>query len=467
VPGPERRRRNLCSTDSARCTLAALDHGCARAASCSLHHRSLIPAGQKVSSRAIDNALQQRVGNADNCAMDGQPTTPGPNSLGAPPPEARQPGLRSIGLVLPEVPRTTLGRFSTYGALKTAFRKRTLAGTRRTGQYSRGMGWTRMLDFGRKAWWLLILLPVACVVAFIPVALRAGETGREVIFTAAAVSGIWLDILAAVVWTGAGTNFMGANGEAWTAGELRRLRCKGWHLVNGMKRDRWSDIDHILVGPGGVLVVETKWSADPWPLKGPQTGFMEGAIKKAANQVHTNRKVVADWIHEVAPDLPVRSVAVLWSASPQHGTHERTWRDQHTIILHGEHFRSWLKNELAGDGVDAEEVHRVWTELNRRVELQDNERAEEKVSIPPTLWNLITELVFKPLVGLIAAVYAISLTRFVHNRPIDLIASVAAVAFGYVACRVPPLRRIAIGWMTVSSVYLIAVIAILIRDAIK
>ena len=71
---------------------------------------------------------------------------------------------------------------------------------------------------------------------------------------------LWLWIVEA---TGTAPTMMGDLGEQWTAQELRRLRRSGWQVVNHVTLTA-PDIDHVLVGPGGMFAIETKWSATPW-----------------------------------------------------------------------------------------------------------------------------------------------------------------------------------------------------------
>jgi hypothetical protein len=52
--------------------------------------------------------------------------------------------------------------------------------------------------------------------------------------------------------TGTASVMMGDLGEQWTASELRKLRRHGWRVVNHVRLREW-DIDHVLVGPGGVF----------------------------------------------------------------------------------------------------------------------------------------------------------------------------------------------------------------------
>ena len=259
---------------------------------------------------------------------------------------------------------------------------------------------------------------------------------------------------------------MGTAGEVWTAQELRRLRRKGWHLVNGVQREYRGDIDHILVGPGGVLVVETKWSTSRWPVNGRGDTFMQGRMDDAASQAQNNRKAVVDWLVDVAPDVHAISVAVLWSGSPQTGSTWVTWRDRHTVVIPGERFRRWLEEELPKTGVTPDVVNRIRSKLERRVEVQDRQRLEGSGPIPPTLWALVAEWGFKPLCGLIAAVYGLSLTRYATNWPVDLVATVGAVLVGLCACRIIWWRRVSIGWTTYSVFYLVVIVAILVRDTL-
>lgn len=82
---------------------------------------------------------------------------------------------------------------------------------------------------------------------------------------------------------------MGATAEMWTASKLRRLRKHGWLIVNGLAL-QGRDIDHVLVGPGGVIVVESKWSAEGWDLTTPSQ-----ALARAVDQVVANARSLRLW----------------------------------------------------------------------------------------------------------------------------------------------------------------------------
>jgi hypothetical protein len=52
---------------------------------------------------------------------------------------------------------------------------------------------------------------------------------------------------------------VGAEGEETVGARLEKLRKHGWHVLHAVPvGDRDSDIDHLLVGPGGVWTINTK-----------------------------------------------------------------------------------------------------------------------------------------------------------------------------------------------------------------
>ncbi|MEV5139449.1 nuclease-related domain-containing protein [Streptomyces syringium] len=52
--------------------------------------------------------------------------------------------------------------------------------------------------------------------------------------------------------------FKGLAGERIAGAELDRLRARGWKVLHSIQLARGGDIDHLLVGPGGVFTVNTK-----------------------------------------------------------------------------------------------------------------------------------------------------------------------------------------------------------------
>lgn len=48
--------------------------------------------------------------------------------------------------------------------------------------------------------------------------------------------------------------------EEWVEDELAKLESDGWKAHHNVSFDK-VDVDHVVIGPGGVVVVETKWSS--------------------------------------------------------------------------------------------------------------------------------------------------------------------------------------------------------------
>jgi len=56
---------------------------------------------------------------------------------------------------------------------------------------------------------------------------------------------------------------MGAGGEETVGGRLEKLVKHGWHVLHAVPvGDRGADIDHVVIGPGGVFTVNTKSHPD-------------------------------------------------------------------------------------------------------------------------------------------------------------------------------------------------------------
>jgi hypothetical protein len=50
----------------------------------------------------------------------------------------------------------------------------------------------------------------------------------------------------------------GARGEERVGAVLRGLQSRGWHAIHGIFLGR-GDVDHVVIGPGGVFAIETWW----------------------------------------------------------------------------------------------------------------------------------------------------------------------------------------------------------------
>jgi len=253
---------------------------------------------------------------------------------------------------------------------------------------------------------------------------------------------------------------MGVNGEAWTAEALRKLSRDGWRLVNGLKLNNRVDIDHVAIGPGGVLAVESKWSSNPWPLNGYGPKFMEGQLKNAAQRAQEAASDLRGWFSD---PIPVTSVAVFWSGAVRHGSGWTTWRDGHTVLVHGPDLQQWLSQELPRERVEPERIDRAWLQLKQKIDEQDRVDTEAGTSPLPTAWGIAIQWVIKPTIGLVLATYALLLTRLTHTALWIFAITVLCVVLGILGLRVISIRTMAIGWTIASAALFILEVVVLVK----
>ncbi len=84
---------------------------------------------------------------------------------------------------------------------------------------------------------------------------------------------------------------VGAGGEETVGSRLDKLEKHGWHVLHAVPvGDRGSDIDHVLIGPGGVFTLNTKthpggtvWvGRDSVRVNGHRTQYLRNSRHEAA-----------------------------------------------------------------------------------------------------------------------------------------------------------------------------------------
>jgi hypothetical protein len=105
----------------------------------------------------------------------------------------------------------------------------------------------------------------------------------------------------------------GTLGEVATADAVLTLRRKlqGWRLINGLYFDGHGDVDHILIGPGGVFAIESKWTNIPWSIADDE---VVGPKSSPTFQARLGAHKVSNTLRfgKTPIDLPVVPVVVLW-----------------------------------------------------------------------------------------------------------------------------------------------------------
>src|SRR5207245_893836 len=110
-------------------------------------------------------------------------------------------------------------------------------------------------------------------------------------------------------------------GERQTAKQLRKLRGEGW-LARHDLRDQYGNLDHLVVGPGGVFLLDSKnrWGTfavedgvltcrhDSLPMSDYSMPKLPRKLTAAARALEKRLQSELGWIVDVHP------VVVLWAA---------------------------------------------------------------------------------------------------------------------------------------------------------
>lgn len=122
-----------------------------------------------------------------------------------------------------------------------------------------------------------------------------------------------------------------------TAEQLRPLRKRGWRVAGDSS---------LAVGPGGVLVVATKWRSHP----------TDDDLTWAADHVRRTRREVAARVRPVVGDAPVIPLVVVWGD----GDEELPTALDGVAIVRGRDLPTWLA-ELHGDLLAPSLVEMAWS----------------------------------------------------------------------------------------------------------
>lgn len=155
----------------------------------------------------------------------------------------------------------------------------------------------------------------------------------------------------------------GAIGEQWTAKSLRPLEARGWVVLHDLPGDR-GNLDHVVVGPGGVFLLDSKRWRGSTTVSGDIVTVRRvedpdlfyrldgvGHLKGLAREVHDRLRA------ESRVSVWVEPVFVVWGAFPQRVAGETC------KFVHGDHLASWLEEQPKR--IDASRVDQVALAIDR------------------------------------------------------------------------------------------------------
>ncbi len=257
-----------------------------------------------------------------------------------------------------------------------------------------------------------------------------------------------------VISSGATSGAMGQAAEEWTDTELRRLGGRGWRHINHLViKPELGDIDHVAVGPDGVLVVETKWRSHDEDIDS-LSSWMDGAIEQAAR----NRRQVVQLLNwqRRDPNL-VQSLVVLWGPEVTHGSAEAVLTKDVNVIA-GQRLRDELA-ALSDERLSSSEVDDVYSTLKQRIVARDRWEDEHLEPAPVTLQERAMQWLYMAMAGWTGLFLAVLSFRL-GWWSIPVIAALAAV--GWAARRFDAVRSTAsaflVGVLLTIPLVLIAVL---------
>lgn len=195
------------------------------------------------------------------------------------------------------------------GGFTARWRIRRLTRASRAGTYARERA--RAMHHGvlRRDWPVLFGVVLALpLVALLPALFIASPFGRGVIIGASASVGVAVACFLVRDLASAAPRAAGGRAESWTAAELRPPRRGDVRILHHVQLG-CGDLDHVAVGPWGMVLLETKWSSWPWRLDGTDERLddMVAALNRRARQLRL-------WAPVKRHNVSVVPVLVLWGA---------------------------------------------------------------------------------------------------------------------------------------------------------
>jgi hypothetical protein len=252
---------------------------------------------------------------------------------------------------------------------------------------------------------------------------------------------------ASAVWswtvqaTGTAPTMMGDVAEQWTAAELRKLRAQGWRIVNHFVLAT-DDIDHVLIGPGGLYIVETKWSASRWG-----SDFGQSRLESAIGQATANARRIHLWQPVKSLQVPVHAVVVLWGGAAEDLLDDEPVQHAGGVtIVTGRALSSWIRG-LPTTGLREDQVEGVWHALDQQVTRRDPlDQATRPV--PASVEEMLIRCAIAVGFGVAGVLCFGQLVRFTHSTAIVFAVGVALLVPGIVLARAGSLKLAAWGWTT-------------------
>lgn len=235
--------------------------------------------------------------------------------------------------------------------LADSFRRRPAA-SKRAGAFVESRAREMRREFVRRRWRGMALVAFVSITPAVAVAfslehgvMRGLLLGVVTTLVACMLTG------GVVVLSGSANVTLGAWAEQATAEALEPVLRHGYRVVHHAGLE-YGDIDHFLVGPGGVYVLETKWSSREWRLD------RDSYARRALDQVRQEAARVELWLRTVRR-VPVQAALVLQGAASRGLPAESRVRrsPEGVLVIAGDELEKWAlrlpRTNLSNDDIAA------------------------------------------------------------------------------------------------------------------
>jgi hypothetical protein len=128
---------------------------------------------------------------------------------------------------------------------------------------------------------------------------------------------------------------LGAEAKRWTSSTLRKARRAGWKVVDSIPFEGF-DVDHVLVGPGGIYAIETKFTSASWHVT---EGRLVSPFGDPIWQARYGARKIKLLLGSRGKDVVVSAVVLAWGKGAR--TLPRSCVEG-VIVLPGRGIRTWM-----------------------------------------------------------------------------------------------------------------------------
>jgi hypothetical protein len=318
-------------------------------------------------------------------------------------------------------------------------------------------------------WLLLLVMVVFPAAVAVPFVVLTGGLLRWGLLGFCIAVGPGLASVALLLTSGVAPQAMGTLAEEWTTQELRRLEKRGWHVVTGVTLPG-HQIDHVAVGPPGVLVVETKWSGEPW-LGDNTTPYMRRSLKSALRQANESRLQIVSKLRGIVGESDVHAVLVLWSAPGLILEGNAREVMEGTTVLVGTELRSWVEEQTASQ-VGDRDIEVAWEKIKGLALHGDALDAREGLAVTAGPMATYFRILVAPLFAAVLAWYAFFVSLHLGGTVGALVETGTAALIGIAAAllmrrRFTRFRVVPLAWTTAAiGVFVVVGLDVLVHHLV-